>query len=81
MSLVSAILLGLGLGNSPVIYENIQTPPRQQQARHATAKTKAIKRTRSPKPTQHFLLPVTKQTFKQNRRKELKASARKKNKG
>ncbi|MGL1956279.1 MAG: hypothetical protein OCD00_03030 [Colwellia sp.] len=73
MSLLTSIALALGLSQSPAI---ILDPITNQVIK--IKQNKSIKQTRMKKQSQHFLLPVTKQTFKQNQRKERKASARKK---
>ncbi len=77
MSIFTSIALALGLSQSPIVM-----PPKFGSTGTMEIKLKKpdkrINRMRIEKQSQRFLLPVTKQTFKQNQRKERKASTRKK---
>lgn len=76
MSLTAAIVLALSTGASSQIIINQDVNPIKQVITSKSEKKPKLKTVIQNRP--YFLLPITKQSFKQNRRKELKASARKK---
>lgn len=78
MSLLASIALALGMSQTPVILLSGSGISTNQTIKIKSKPDKRIKAERIRKHYQRFLLPVTKQTFKQNQRKELKKTARKK---
>lgn len=79
--MITAAILAMALGDAAE--ETLVASPESSQK--ATVSTSGDKKKRAGRKysypqKQYFLLPVTKQKFKQNRRKELKKSSRKKSK-